>query len=134
MLCKYYVTCFLCTIGIKNECLLRFYDGPIRRRKWKPPSNSRPIIVDRTRHFKQPVDLKYPVMHSNLFAQIGYNYVNDEFEYVCKLTHFVTIYFLQLLLMYLFNQPYMDDAEASLDFVGEFEIDPNLPTDKFDVV
>lgn len=80
-----YITCFLfCAIEIKNECLLRFYDRPIRQRKWKPPSNSRPIILDRTRYFKEPVNLKYPVVNSNLFAQIGYDHVNDEFEYVSE--------------------------------------------------
>uniref|UniRef100_A0A2S2Q518 Transcriptional adapter 2B n=1 Tax=Sipha flava TaxID=143950 RepID=A0A2S2Q518_9HEMI len=94
---------------IKHECLLRFYDRPIRQRKWKPPSNSRPIIFDRTHYFKEPVNLKYPVMNSNLFIQIGYDYVNDEFEY-----------------------PYMDHAESLLDLMGDFEIKPKLPSeDKF---
>lgn len=69
-------------IEIKKEFLLRFYDDPIRRGSWRPPSNSGPIILDYTRFFKQRVDLKYPVVDYNLFALISYNHVVDEFDYV----------------------------------------------------
>lgn len=83
ILCTCVTYLSFCIIEIKNECLLRFFDGPIRRRKWKPPSNSRPIIFDRTQYFKQPTNLHYPVVRSDLFTAIGYNHINDEFEYVC---------------------------------------------------
>ncbi|KAL4136129.1 hypothetical protein QTP88_007694 [Uroleucon formosanum] len=82
---------------IKKEYLLRYCDDPIRRGTWKPPSN-KPIILDRTWFFKQPVELKYPVVDHNLFADISYNYITDEFEY-----------------------PYMDIAESALDNVEDFE-------------
>lgn len=69
-------------IEIKKEFLLRFYDGPIRRGSWKPPSNSGPIILDYTRLFKQHIALQYPVVDYDLFAFISYNHVVDEFEHV----------------------------------------------------
>jgi len=66
---------------IKKEYLLRFFDDPVRRGTWKPLSN-KPIILDRTCAFKQPVEMKYPIVDYNLFAYTGYNNIADEFEYV----------------------------------------------------
>lgn len=54
----------------------------MRRRSWNSIKNVEPIILDRTRFFKQPEDMKYPVVNSNLFATLGYNYATDDFEYV----------------------------------------------------
>jgi len=53
----------------------------MRRGTWKPPSN-KPIILDRTSFFKQPVEMKYPVVDHNLFSDTSYDNIADEFEYV----------------------------------------------------
>ncbi|XP_060844215.1 uncharacterized protein LOC132924125 isoform X1 [Rhopalosiphum padi] len=82
---------------IKKEYLLRYFEDPIRRGTWKPPSN-KPLILDRTWSFKQPIEMKYPVVDYNLFAYTSYNNIADEFEY-----------------------PYMNIAESSLDNVEDFE-------------
>lgn len=93
------VNCFILRTPeeIKKEYLLRFFDDPVRRGTWKPLSN-KPVILDRTWSFKQPVEMKYPIVDYNLFAYTGYNNIADEFEY-----------------------PYMNIAESSLDDVEDFE-------------
>lgn len=74
----------LCITEVEEEYIFRFYECPMRRKSWSSIKHVEPIILDRTRFFKQPEDMKYPVVNSNLFAELGYNYATDDFEYVCK--------------------------------------------------
>lgn len=72
----------LFSIEIADEYIFRFYESPMRRSTWNLVKHVKPIILDRTRFFKQPDDMKYPVVDSKLFAELGYNFATDEFEYV----------------------------------------------------
>lgn len=74
----------LCTTEVAEEYIFRFYECPMRRRTWNSIKHVEPIILDRTRSFKQPQDMKYPVVNSDLFAELGYNHATDDFEYVRK--------------------------------------------------